>query len=367
MRLLLFLHNLWSISSTARLARDLAKALSSKGVEVEFLLSRRIPDELDDVPFPIYTLNKKGEIGRAFGIREFLQKRHYDVVLSYMRSQNVSLSMAKSISPCPRTLFIGSVHYADNYKKVNSPLYLPYRLLMKKIYENLDGIIAVSSVVKEDLKKAFFIKDKKIKVIHNYIDVKRVKELSRESLSAEEESFFKRPVIVNVGRVEPEKGHKELIRTFLRIKKQLPEAGLAILGDGSLMGEVRELVKRFGLSNDVFMPGFVRNPFKYVARSKVFIFPSFREGVGNVVLEAQALGIPVVAFKSHGGHVEVLRSSALFAPAGDVATLAKHTLALLKDQKLREKFISLGKENVKHYTAQRKAEEYLSYFNELMN
>ncbi len=366
MRVLFYLHNLWDISATTRLSIDLANILNKKfNIKVEFAVNKRIKNDVKDLPFELHVLNRKGEIGKALALKNLIENRKYDIVLSYMLTQNVILSLAKTfIGKNSRTVFLGSVHNSDNYMENKQIYKLPYRFLMKKLYENLDGIVVVSKAVKEDVNRAFFVNKNKMKVIYNYIDVQKIRSMAKENLSSDEEEIFKKPVIINVGRVETQKGQKYLIKAFKKIKEKVPEANLVIIGDGSLMQNLKNLARELNVERDTYFLGYKPNPFKYVARSKVFGFPSLWEGVGNVVLEAQSLGVPVVAFNSQGGHVDVLKNSGILVPEKDVDRLSENIIRLLQDENLRKYYSELATENIKNYTVEKKAEEYLDYFKE---
>lgn len=366
MKILFYLHNLWDISATTRLSVDLANYLSQNfGIQIDFAVNKRIKNDIKDLPFNLHVLNKKGEIGKALALKELIDNNNYDIVLAYMLTQNIILSISKMLSKRKnKTVFLGSVHNSDNYMENKEFYKIPYRFLMKKIYENLDGVIAVSSTVKDDINKAFFVNREKIKVIYNYIDVKKIRSLAKESLSPKEKEIFKNPVVINVGRVEVQKGQIYLIEAFKQIKEAVPQAKLVIIGDGSQRSTLENKIKKLKLEKDVFLFGYKKNPFKYIALSKVFAFPSLWEGVGNVVLEAQALGIPVVAFNSLGGHIDVLKDSGILVESKNVSILAKEILKLLINENLWEKYSLLSIENINKYTVEKKAKEYYQYFSE---
>ncbi|WP_029520943.1 glycosyltransferase [Persephonella sp. IF05-L8] len=365
MKVLFYLHNLWDISATTRLSIDLANILKEKyNIDVEFAVNKRVDNDIKSLPFKLHVLNRKGEIGKAIALKNLIEKEKYDIVLSYMLTQNVILSLAKKfLKDKAKTVFLGSVHNSDNYMGNKQWYKLPYRYLMKRIYENLDGIIVVSAAVEEDVNKAFFVKKEKLKVIYNYIDIKKIKAMAQEDLTPEEKRIFEKPVVINVGRVEVQKGQEYLIKAFPKIKKEIKEAYLVIIGDGSLMPSLKELAKSLNIEKDTFFFGYKKNPFKYVVHSKVFAFPSLWEGVGNVVLEAQALGTPVVAFDSQGGHVDVLQNSGILVPEKNIDKLAENIIRLLKDENVRKHYSKLALENIRNYTVEKKAQEYFEYFN----
>ncbi len=363
MKVLFYLHNLWEISATTRLAIDLATVLREKyRIDIEFAVSKQKSDDIKNLSFNLHVLNKKGEISKAIALKTLIENNKYDIILSYMLTQNIILSIAKLLSKKTNTVYLGSVHTSDNYMKNNSLLKLPYRLLIKWLYENLDGIIVVSKAVEEDIHKAFFVMKDKLKVIYNYIDDKKIERLSHEELPPQEKEIFENPVIINVGRVEIQKGQEFLIKSFPIILKEIPESKLVIIGDGSLREKLEFLIRKYNLEGKAFILGYRENPFKYIAKSKVFAFPSLWEGTPVVILETQALGIPIVAFNSQGGHVDVLKDSGILVPEKDHKKLAKEIISLLKDRQKWEKYSKLSLVNIKNYSVEKKADEYYSYF-----
>ncbi|RUM59917.1 MAG: hypothetical protein DSY66_05265 [Persephonella sp.] len=366
MKVLFYSHNLWKISSTAKLSVDLANKLKEKyDLDIRFVISKKSDNDLE-VNFPIYHLKRKGEIGKALGLKDLIQREKFDIVFSYMLTQNIILSLAKYFSKYKKTAFVGSVHYIDNYEKTNSWYKYPYRLLIKKLYSNLDKVVAVSNYVKEDLKRAFFLDDKKIEVIQNFIDLDRVKRLSAEPITEKEKNIFREDVIINVGRLEIEKGQIYLVRAFKKVNELRKNTKLVIIGDGSQREIIEAEVKKLNLENSVYLLGYKTNPYKYIKYSKLFVLPSLLEGSSIVGLEAQTLGLPVVAFNSEGGHLEVLGDSSLLVSPKDINGLSNSILKLLSDKKLYDRFKTLSLENVKNFSVDKKAEEYFQFFNKLV-
>ncbi len=101
------------------------------------------------------------------------------------------------------------------------------------------------------------------------------------------------PVIVTVGRLEPQKRHDLTIRAVARILEEVP-VKLVIVGSGARERELRSLVDELGVSEQVTFTGFVEAPYEYVDQADVFTLATEHEGFGNVIVEALACGVPVV-------------------------------------------------------------------------
>jgi glycosyltransferase involved in cell wall biosynthesis len=138
------------------------------------------------------------------------------------------------------------------------------------------------------------------------------------------------PVVLTVGRLAPQKGHRYLLRAMGDVVHEFPNARLLLAGEGHLHEELRALgdplgehVTFLGLRSDV--PALLR-------RSDVFVFPSLWEGVGTALREAMLLGRPVVA-SDIPAHREFVRHGVdgLLVPPADAEALATAILRLLRD------------------------------------
>jgi glycosyltransferase involved in cell wall biosynthesis len=97
------------------------------------------------------------------------------------------------------------------------------------------------------------------------------------------------------------------------------------LGDGRKRSKLERLAIKLNIRNDVHLPGFVINPYAYMSRADLFVLSSLWEGLGNVLIEALALGIPVVSTDCRSGPREILRDGLLgpLVPIGDHHALAQ--------------------------------------------
>jgi glycosyltransferase involved in cell wall biosynthesis len=107
------------------------------------------------------------------------------------------------------------------------------------------------------------------------------------------------PVIVAAGRLADAKNYPLLIDAVAKLRESIP-ARLCILGEGDLEPALRQRVNDRGLRDAVSFLGFQSNPWKFIAQADVFALSSHYEGFGNVLIEAMALGVPVVATASAG-------------------------------------------------------------------
>jgi glycosyltransferase involved in cell wall biosynthesis len=114
---------------------------------------------------------------------------------------------------------------------------------------------------------------------------------------------------------------------------------LFVLGEGPLRAELEQRAKDRGISNDVCFFGFDKNPFKYMAKSRLLMHASRAEGLPGALIQTMACGTPVVSTDCDFGPREVITSSGrdgFLSPVGDARSLAEHALRLLGDDVLRD-------------------------------
>lgn len=230
--------------------------------------------------------------------KKIIKKEKPDYVISFGNLQNIIniLSAKNSIVRVDNPIL-------ESHKGFFEKIYL---LLVRILFNKAKKIVVVSKGLKQELIKNFRIKEEKIKVIYNPIDIKKIKKLSEEPLETEYKKIFEFPVIINVGSLIKQKGQGHLIRAFKRVKNKIKEAKLVILGEGELKDYLTQLVKEMGLEKDVFLLGRQNNPFKFLLRSKIFVLSSLWEGFGIVILEALSCGLPVISTDCPTGPREII-------------------------------------------------------------
>jgi len=169
-----------------------------------------------------------------------------------------------------------------------------------------ETVVAVSQSVAQDLATHVGRAREKIDVIYNPIDIDVVQSGAQ---APPPHDWFQDdvPVIVSAGRLHPQKDHQTLLRALARLRER-DRVRAIILGEGPERRRLDEQSRELGISSDTAFPGFVENPYAFMARADVFVLPSPAEAFGNVVVEALACGTPVVATESSGGPVEILRT-----------------------------------------------------------
>jgi len=143
------------------------------------------------------------------------------------------------------------------------------------------------------------------------------------------------PIVGTVGRLVPIKGHTWLLRAVPRVLAEFPQACVVLIGDGPLRGELKELTAELGISPHVVFLGTRHDIPECLAALDLFVLPSLNEGMGRALVEAMAVGCPVVA-TCVGGIPDVVTDGAtgLLVPPRDDRALADAILTLLRDRRL---------------------------------
>jgi len=254
--------------------------------------------------------------GTAFGLARRLRKAQVDLVHAHDFKSDLVSVMASRLAGVP---VVTTVH---GYIAVTGKSQL-YKRLDLMLLRAMDRVIVVSETMKRDL-GGRGVAGKRLAVVRNGIAIDTY-EFGRRSRTLRAESGLPEdaPVVGHIGRLSPEKGQARLLRTFPRVLEAVPRARLFIVGDGPEMRALQELARSLGLEEATRFLGYREDVREVFANLDLLVLSSDTEGLPNVVLEAMAMGVPVVA-TAVGGTPEVVEHgvTGLLVPAGDEGALA---------------------------------------------
>lgn len=281
-------------------------------------------------------LEAKGPIARLFKLRSYLRKsRPSAVMCASFGFPNLYAIVVRWISGLRFHLMLTEHCFPSVDRAGPKPWQSRYWFfpLAHYLYPFADRIVAVSKGTALDLAKVIDIDPKTISCIYNPLVSEGLIEQAKEPVDHPWFADDTVPIIIGVGRLEPQKNFSLLIRAFSRVRAQMP-ARLVILGDGSERDMLRNLVAEMDLGEDVALLGFVPNPHAYVAKADLMVLSSDFESLANVVIEALAVGTPVIATDCPSGPAEALNHGqcGTLVPVGDLDRMSAAILEALRER-----------------------------------
>ena len=257
--------------------------------------------------------------------------------------------------------------YTDTDRKMRL-----YNRLDRWSLPHADRLVTVCGAFAQDLMGSTGVSLEKISVQHNAIrrqtsvgatDVETL--VNRLGITKAEK------VVLSVGRLSREKAHLDLLQGFRRLRETEPEilCKLIIVGDGPERAGLEAAAASLGCQEEVIFTGEVNNVQTFYALADVFVLPSHSEGSPNVLLEAMAANLPVVA-TAVGGVPEMVENneSALLVPPNDPTSLAASLARILTDRELVRRLTTNAAMLVDtRYTPENYVRSLVEIYREVMN
>jgi glycosyltransferase involved in cell wall biosynthesis len=224
------------------------------------------------------------------------------------------------------------------------------KALLGSAYRRAARVVAVAPGIASDLSQHLGVADSALEVIPNMVEIERLKRDA--SAEPRAELTHGTPLIVAAGRLTPAKGQADLLAAIGILATRKP-CRLAVLGEGPDLPRLQRLADDLGVAQRVRFLGFVENPFAIMSRADLFVSPSYRESFGNVILEAMALGVPVLSTKVPTGPEWLIRDgeTGIFARPRDPDDLAAKIELLLGNDDLRRSVGARGAEEARKFDA----------------
>jgi len=228
------------------------------------------------------------------------------------------------------------------------------------------GVVTPSQGVADDLINAYGAEVDRVKVISNGMDIVGIRAASTAPLPL----FITKdcPWLVSACRLNQQKDFLTLLLAVAAILRTR-RVKLVIVGGGELHGYIEEEAGRLGIADHVILTGFQKNPFPYMANADIFILSSFFEGFGNVIVEAMALGVPVVASDCPSGPREIIEdgNDGFLVSIGDWKAMAARCLELLGDERRRQGMGQAGQAKAQAFEVGAMVSAFEDYLSEMLS
>jgi glycosyltransferase involved in cell wall biosynthesis len=335
-----------------------------------FLFERRGPylDDLDPA-IELQSAADPSRLGRWRAFRAFVRETRPRVVMAFLSfGSSLTASWAAGIGAkvvfnqqTPISAFLGDADYQwrRGWRRA------AFTAGSRAVYGAADLIVATSRGVADDLTRNFGVSPDSIRVLPNPVDLEVVRSRAAEPVATAERLRSHEAVIVAAGRLADAKNYPLLIDAFAKLRESIP-ARLVILGQGELDQNLKAQVAARRLGDAVRFLGFQPNPWKFIAQADVFALSSHYEGFGNVLIEAMALGIPVVATASAGTRDIVDSESGLLVDSHTVDAFASALERVLADRERREAMGRAAMRAAERFAAPRVIAQYDSVLQELV-
>lgn len=309
-----------------RVSLNLAAGFRNHGHDVTLVLVHTTGPLYDDLPSGIrlVDLHCSRVLSAVFPLAGYLRRERPDVLIAAPDHANLPAAWAKILAGVNSAVVMTIHNYLSivvrETPKLQEKLY-PHLL---RLFQGFAAhIVAVSKGVADDLARTAHIPRGRIAVIYNPV-VRPVMQKLAAQPPALPWPADDMPFILAVGRLSPQKDYPTLVRAFARLR-ETHTVRLLILGEGGERIKLDGLIKSLGLSGQVFMPGFDKNPYAFMANCGVFVLSSAWEGFSMVIAEALFCGAQVVSTDCPSGPAEILENGKFgrLVPIGDVPGLTK--------------------------------------------
>jgi len=312
-----------------RVMLNLAGGFTQRGYAVDFVLAQCEGAFMPQFPPSVHLIELNSRMlrfGRSLysipALVRYLRQAKPDALLTGLHANIISI-WAKKLSGVPVRLAIAEHNtFSQRNQTLPFPIKQLFPWLIRWNYPRADRIIAVSHGSADDLAVVAHLPRDRIDVIYNPIITPEMITKAKMPLNHPWFQPGEPPVILSIGRLNPQKDYPLLMQSFAGLRKSLPSR-LLILGDGPERSRLFALADQLGLGEDFSLPGFVENPYPYMSKAGAFVLSSRWEGLPTVLVEALYCGTRLISTDCPSGPREILKGGQFgrLVPMGDLQGL----------------------------------------------
>jgi glycosyltransferase involved in cell wall biosynthesis len=357
-RILQLLHGL-AIGGIERMVLSLVFALDPARFETAFATfdhEGQLAPEVRERGFRIHFRKRAGGLDVAFvlWLARVLRHERPDV----LHAHNATAFFYGAAAAClvPGTRFL----YTEHDRAFPTPV--RERGLHALLARRTDAVVTVSETLQKNLVRYECFPRSRVHVVRNGVEL-RAPSRGRRDVRAEL-GLGERPVAGIVARLATVKNHALLLRAWKRVLERVPDAMLLVVGNGPLEPSLRVQATELGIESSIRFLGFRLDIPELLQALDVFVLSSLSEGLSLTLLEAEAVGLPIVATRV-GGNPEVVRDgdTGFLVPSGEEEPLASALARLLQDPSLRTRLGERGRALYREqYTLQAMVQGYVELY-----
>ena len=365
MKILVYMQNL-STGGAERTILNIVKGLKGKH-EIIFVLGKLTDNSYDDLLLKmnvkIIVLNKSKTRGSILSLSRIIYREKPDILFSTLTSNNIALALSKILSFRRTPLVLRVTNNTENQKiSLFKRLYIRfiYNLFAKKI-------VSLSAGVQEDLINNYKIKQSKIVLIYNPVDLEYIADKKNEKINIEHSLLFKENLtnIINVGRLVEQKNQKLLIDSAIELRKSNKSFNVIIIGDGPLKNKLIRYVDENLARDYIHFLGYQKNPYKFLRKSDIFVLTSKWEGFGHVIVEAMATNNSVISVDCKSGPKGIIGENYGILVNDNVNEISKAILDIINDPVKKENLVKQGLQRAKDFSLKKIVREYETMFHSI--
>jgi glycosyltransferase involved in cell wall biosynthesis len=313
-----------------------------------------LEDEFKALGWPVYVLPKafSFDITLVFKLAKILKKHKIDLMMSTLFYADIIGALA--------TLLYKPKAFVS-WEVITGQLKAHQKIMYKLLSSRFDIVTAVSNSIHPFIRKDRGQHKDKIRTVYYGVDLEKYStdEIKRNSQNI---------VFGSVARLVHQKGHTFLLEAIATVKSKYPNARWKFVGDGYKREELEQQADSLQIADVVEFKGSQANVVEQLATFDVFVLPSLWEGFPNVLLEAMAAGLPVIATSVEGTVELVLEEqTGLLVPKEDSHALALSMDKLLSQPELISQYGTAGQKRVKdHFSLQKQIMEFEQLYEELL-
>ncbi len=321
----------YKIGGDTRVVLNLIRGFVARGIAIDLILmsARELP--LEQLPDTVRVIDldspltpRLSSAARSLpGLIRYLRQEKPSVLIANLIFTNAIAVLAKLLAfSSTKLVLVEHLALSKNSDRPDEPRSKLIPILMRLLYPKANAIVTLTRQMAEQLRADYNLNN--LHAIHNAVVDDTLHQKATEAIDHPWLMSDGNPVFLGVGRFAAQKDFTTLIQAFSILRQQTP-ARLIILGEGALRSRYEAQIETLGLQDDVSLPGFDPNPYRYMSRATALVLSSRWEALPTVLIEAMACGCQLIGTRCPYG-VEAILANGEFGqlvPVEDPIALAE--------------------------------------------